>query len=298
MTSSDLKWSARENLALINYLEQTNDRLFLKCQDFLSQFCQPGRPNDFYSQKNCENQIRFILTQEGDLKTASKNFKKRCLAEYSESISAKRRRVETLEMFLEKIENRTINQREIEMLEQMIDFKSNNNSFKMPDTVPSHVQIQLTSDTIKSDTKSVQKQKLQKIKSKSQETKSEPVENSNDQKEVDPAWKKAAIMLWKQIADHKHASKFMNPVTDEIANKYSTVIKEPMDLNRVRKRIDQGVIRNSLSLQRDLLLIFQNAMMYNSSKTDIYRMALEMERDVNQQVADFIGTQMMVEIDA
>ena len=47
----------------------------------------------------------------------------------------------------------------------------------------------------------------------------------NREKEVDPAWKKAAIMLWKQIADHKHASKFMNPVTDEIANKYSTVIK-------------------------------------------------------------------------
>ena len=48
---------------------------------------------------------------------------------------------------------------------------------------------------------------------------------SNRATEVDPAWKKAAIMLWKQIADHKHASKFMNPVTDEIANKYSTVIK-------------------------------------------------------------------------
>ena len=39
-----------------------------------------------------------------------------------------------------------------------------------------------------------------------------------------------------------------------------------------------------LFYKRDLLLIFQNAMMYNSSKTDIYRMALEMERDVNQQV--------------
>ena len=38
--------------------------------------------------------------------------------------------------------------------------------------------------------------------------------------------------------------------------------------------------------KRDLLLIFQNAMMYNSSKTDIYRMALEMERDVNQQVTN------------
>ena len=58
-----------------------------------------------------------------------------------------------------------------------------------------------------------------------------------------------------------------------------------MDLARVRKRIDQGIIRNSQSLQRDLLLIFQNAMMYNSSKTEIYRMAFEMEKDVNQQVS-------------
>ena len=63
-----------------------------------------------------------------NLPTSNVYFSERCLAEYSESISAKRRRLETLEMFLEKIENRTINQREIEMLEQMIDFKSNNNS--------------------------------------------------------------------------------------------------------------------------------------------------------------------------
>ena len=43
--------------------------------------------------------------------------------------------------------------------------------------------------------------------------------------DVDPAWKKAAIMLWKQIADHKYASIFMNPVKDEHAKSYSTVIK-------------------------------------------------------------------------
>lgn len=115
-----------------------------------------------------------------------------------------------------------------------------------------------------------------------------------NESEVDPAWKKSAIMLWKQIADHKYASVFMNPVTDEIARSYSTCIKQPMDLWSVRKRIESGSIPNSKSLQRDLLLIFQNAMMYNSSRTDIYRMAFEMERDVNQQVADFIGTRMMV----
>ena len=56
-----------------------------------------------------------------------------------------------------------------------------------------------------------------------------------------------------------------------------------MDLMRVRKRIECGTISNCAELRRDLLLIFQNAMMYNSQRTDIYRMAFEMERDVNQQ---------------
>lgn len=43
--------------------------------------------------------------------------------------------------------------------------------------------------------------------------------------EVDPAWKKSAIMLWKQIVDHKYATVFLNPVTDEIAKSYSSCIK-------------------------------------------------------------------------
>ena len=57
MTSSDLKWSARENLALINYLEQTNDRLFLKCQGM----CQNEGFwfNYFYiSPEKCNSQSR------------------------------------------------------------------------------------------------------------------------------------------------------------------------------------------------------------------------------------------------
>ena len=49
--------------------------------------------------------------------------------------------------------------------------------------------------------------------------------NEKDCNQVDPAWKKAAIMLWKQIADHKYASIFMSPVRDEHAKSYSTVIK-------------------------------------------------------------------------
>ena len=64
-----------------------------------------------------------------------------------------------------------------------------------------------------------------------------------------------------------------------------------MDLMRVRKRIECGTISNCAELRRDLLLIFQNAMMYNSQRTDIYRMAFEMERDVNQQ-----GTLAHIEI--
>ena len=48
---------------------------------------------------------------------------------------------------------------------------------------------------------------------------------TNNEPDADPTWKRAAIMLWKQLADHKYATVFMYPVSDQIANNYSTVIK-------------------------------------------------------------------------
>ena len=43
----------------------------------------------------------------------------------------------------------------------------------------------------------------------------------------------------------------------------------PMDLSLIKKKIETGVIRNDMEFQRDMLLMFQNALMYNSSNHDV-----------------------------
>ncbi|CBY38075.1 unnamed protein product [Oikopleura dioica] len=106
------------------------------------------------------------------------------------------------------------------------------------------------------------------------------------------------MLLWKQIAEHKYASVFKNPVKDSKAKSYSICIKSSTDLMQIRRKIEAGLIKNGPTLHRELLHLFQNAMMYNSSSSEVYRMAFEMQRDVNEQVADFIGTRMIIQAGA
>jgi len=42
-----------------------------------------------------------------------------------------------------------------------------------------------------------------------------------------------------------------------------------MDLSLIKKKIETGVIRTDIDFQRDMLLMFQNALMYNSSNHDV-----------------------------
>lgn len=57
-----------------------------------------------------------------------------------------------------------------------------------------------------------------------------------------------------------------------------------MDLSTIKKNIETGLIRTTAEFQRDIMLMFQNAVMYNSSDHDVYHMALEMQRDVLEQI--------------
>ena len=48
-----------------------------------------------------------------------------------------------------------------------------------------------------------------------------------------------------------------------------------MDLKTIKARIKDGVIRTSIDFQRDVYLMFANAMMYNRPGSDIALMAEE-----------------------
>jgi len=49
-----------------------------------------------------------------------------------------------------------------------------------------------------------------------------------------------------------------------------------MDLKTIKSKVKDGLIGNSLEYQRDIYLMFANAMMYNRPNSDIYNMAEDM----------------------
>ena len=113
-------------------------------------------------------------------------------------------------------------------------------------------------------------------------------------------WKKSILVLLKGISNHKWAHVFSHPVTDDIAPSYSKVVSHPMDLTAIRKRIDSGIIRSDLEFARDVLLMFQNAFIYNNSDHEIYKLAIEMQNDCLVLMQQQFGASffMKYEIDA
>ncbi|KAK0468407.1 uncharacterized protein EV420DRAFT_1635655 [Desarmillaria tabescens] len=83
-------------------------------------------------------------------------------------------------------------------------------------------------------------------------------------------------MLHSQISQHRSGNIFHNPIKASEAPDYHDIVKRPVDLKTIKARIKDGVISNSLEYQRDIYLMFANAMMYNRPGSDIYSMAEDM----------------------
>lgn len=85
-------------------------------------------------------------------------------------------------------------------------------------------------------------------------------------------------MLFSQISSHRNGNIFHNPIKDSEAPDYHEIVKRPMDLKTIKAKIKDGTISNSLGFQRDVYLMFANAMMYNRPNSDIYTMTEEVCR--------------------
>jgi hypothetical protein len=72
----------------------------------------------------------------------------------------------------------------------------------------------------------------------------------------------------------------MFPVKDDIAPGYSQIVYKPIDLTTIKKNIENGLTRTTKEVQRDILLMFTNAIMYNSSNHDVHKIAREMYKEV------------------
>ncbi|GFR66070.1 bromodomain-containing protein 8 [Elysia marginata] len=108
-------------------------------------------------------------------------------------------------------------------------------------------------------------------------------------------WKKSIMLVWRAAATHKYANVFLHPVTNDIAPGYHSVVLRPMDLSTIKKNVETGVIRTTVDFQRDMMLMFTNAIMYNSSDHNVFKMAKEMYDDVMQHLEQYVNTQMMMQ---
>ncbi|XP_071537244.1 uncharacterized protein [Panulirus ornatus] len=107
------------------------------------------------------------------------------------------------------------------------------------------------------------------------------------------SWKKPIMILWNEIAAHKFASIFLRPITDDQAPGYHSVVYRSMDLQKVKRNIESGITRTTGEFQRDIMLMFLNAKMYNTSDHDVYHMADQMMYDAIATIEEFLNTQML-----
>ena len=98
------------------------------------------------------------------------------------------------------------------------------------------------------------------------------------------AWKKSIMLVYNRLATHKYASIFLRPITEDQAPGYHSIIFRPMDLWTIKKNIDNGTIRSTTHFQRDVMLMFQNAIMFNKHNTHVHKMTLEMQEECLQHM--------------
>ncbi|KAE9410562.1 hypothetical protein BT96DRAFT_1012080 [Gymnopus androsaceus JB14] len=94
-------------------------------------------------------------------------------------------------------------------------------------------------------------------------------------------------MLHSQISQHRNGTIFHNPIKKSEAPDYRDIVKRPMDLKTIKSKIKDGVISNSLEFQRDIYLMFANAMMYNRPGSDVYNMTEDMMLECDGYIETF-----------
>lgn len=98
------------------------------------------------------------------------------------------------------------------------------------------------------------------------------------------AWKKSVMLVYSRLAAHKYASLFLKPITDEQAPGYHSMVYRPMDLQTVRRNVENGNIKTTAEFYRDVMLMFCNAIMYNKSNDHVYNMARKMQQEGMQEI--------------
>ncbi|OQS00052.1 histone acetyltransferase [Thraustotheca clavata] len=90
--------------------------------------------------------------------------------------------------------------------------------------------------------------------------------------------------LWKSLSNHRSAWPFHEPVDTTLVIDYLDIVKKPIDLSAIQKRIEDNVYPNKAAFKADLDLMCENCMLYNSSETNYYKAAKDLQEYINRKV--------------
>ena len=99
---------------------------------------------------------------------------------------------------------------------------------------------------------------------------------------------KAAV---KEVRKHKDAAPFLDPVDWKSLGikDYPTIIKRPMDLGTVMKRLEAGQYSSVLDVASDVDLVWSNAMTYNQDESYVYAIAAELKSFADKKMAPLVA---------
>lgn len=92
-------------------------------------------------------------------------------------------------------------------------------------------------------------------------------------------FKKVLATTMKKLVDLDQGNIFYAPVTEQQAPGYSSIIKNPMSLSVMRKRVSQDRYEFLSQMEADFELICSNAMYYNQKDTYYYKKAVKYLND-------------------
>ena len=94
--------------------------------------------------------------------------------------------------------------------------------------------------------------------------------------------------VWTNISNHRCGSIFKKPITEHEAPGYHESVLRAMDLQTIKRRVEDGSIHTTRDFLRDLYLMVHNALMYNSSDSDIAQYALDIREEITRLVTEFM----------
>ena len=103
--------------------------------------------------------------------------------------------------------------------------------------------------------------------------------------------KEACAKLLKKLTDNPQSEPFREPVNwKELGlTDYPSLIKVPMDLGTATKKLAANKYADLDSYAADVRLIFKNCMAYNTEGSEVYKMAVRLEKIFDREYAKMTG---------